>query len=86
MQQYNVESHFNRIAIDGPSSETEIEYKYILVAINDFLKWVKAYALRNREAAIVVEAFVKVLDMPLWGPTARCLKFEKQNNTIALAI
>ena len=61
MQQYNVGSPFERVAIDaaGPFPETEDGNKYIIVVMDYFSKWVEAYALPNQEAATVADVFIK---------------------------
>jgi transposase InsO family protein/predicted aspartyl protease len=61
MQQYNVGSPFERIAIDiaGPFPETDHQNKYILVVMDYFSKWVEAYALPNQEATTVADVLVK---------------------------
>lgn len=56
MQQYNVRSPFQRIAIDVADNflETETGNKYIWVVVDHFSKWIKAFAVPNQKKGIVV--------------------------------
>ena len=60
MQQYNVGSPFERIAVDiaGPFPVTEDGNKYIMVVSDYFSKWPEAYAIRNQEATTVATTLI----------------------------
>jgi hypothetical protein len=60
MHQYNVGAPFERIAIDAAGSFpwSDQENRYLLIAMDHFMKWLEAYAIPNQEASMVVEALV----------------------------
>ena len=60
MQQYNVGSPFERVAVDiaGPFPVTEDGNKYIMVVSDYFSKWPKAYAIPNQEVTTVAKMLI----------------------------
>jgi hypothetical protein len=60
MHQYNVDAHFERIAIDiaGPFPESDRRNRYVLVAMDYFTKWPEVYANLNQEVSTVADALL----------------------------
>ena len=60
MQQYNVGSPFERVAVDiaGPFPVTEDGNKFIMVVSDYFSKWPKAYAIPNQEVTTVAKMLI----------------------------
>jgi hypothetical protein len=60
MHQYKIEAPFEKIAINvaGPFPWSEQGNQYLLIAMNYFTKWPKAYAVPNQGASAVAEALV----------------------------
>jgi transposase InsO family protein len=63
LAQYNVGSPVERVAIDVlgplPTSEDGNKCILILIAADNFTKWVEGYALPNQEAVTVADVLVK---------------------------
>jgi hypothetical protein len=60
MHQYNVEAHFERIAMDiaGPFAQSDRGNRYLLIAMDYFTKWPEVYPIPNQEASTVADALV----------------------------
>jgi len=60
MMQYISGSPWERVAVDitGPFPRTEFGNKYLMVAIDYFLKWPEVVPLPNQEAVTVAEALI----------------------------
>lgn len=85
MRQYNVDSLFERIALDvsGLSPESCVENKYILVVMNYFTKCVETHAIINEEAKTVANVLIKVFisrfGLPLEFHSDRGRNFENHS-------
>jgi hypothetical protein len=60
MHQYNVRASFERIAIDvaGLFPRSNQGNRYLLIAMDYFMKWPETYTIPNQEASRVAEALV----------------------------
>ena len=58
MHKYNIGALFERIAIDiaGPFTESDMEKRYFLIAVNCLTKWPEIYTIANKEASILADA------------------------------
>jgi hypothetical protein len=60
MHQYNVGAPFESIAIDvaGPFPHSDQGNRYLLIAMDYFMKWSQAYAIPDEETSTVAHALV----------------------------
>jgi hypothetical protein len=60
MHKYNVGAPFEMIAIDvaGTFPRSDQRNRYLLIAVDYFMKWPKAYAIPNQEPSTVAEGLI----------------------------
>jgi hypothetical protein len=60
MHQYNVRAPFERMAIDvaEPFPLSDEGNRYVLIAIDYFMKWPEAYAIPNQKASTIAQSLV----------------------------
>jgi hypothetical protein len=61
MHQYNIGTPFERVAIDiaGLFPENDRGNRYLLVAMDYFMKWPEVHAIPNQEASTVADVLVR---------------------------